>query len=51
MLVIGCDRIRSKVRQFVIGEGDNNPAYHTHYTYKYAFRGLLPMEEAYAALG
>lgn len=50
MVVIGCDGIRSKVRQFVIG-GDNNPAHHAHYTHKYAFRGLVPMDKAYAALG
>ncbi|CAI7668877.1 unnamed protein product [Penicillium manginii] len=49
-VVIGCDGIRSKVRQFVIG-GDNNPAHHAHYTHKYAFRGLVPMDKAYAALG
>ena len=47
---IGCDGIRSKVRQFVIG-GDDQPAHHPHYTHKYAFRGLVPMDKAYAALG
>lgn len=49
LLVIGCDGIRSRVRQLVVGE--DNPASYPHYTHKYALRGLIPMTEAVAALG
>lgn len=47
--VIGCDGIRSRVRQLILGE--DHPASHPGYTHKYAFRGLIPMEKAKAALG
>ncbi|KAA6409141.1 MAG: salicylate 1-monooxygenase [Lasallia pustulata] len=47
--VIGCDGIRSRVRQLILGEG--NPASYPGYSHKYAFRGLIPMEKARAALG
>ena len=47
--VIGCDGIRSRVRQLVLG-GDN-PASYPGYSHKYAFRGLVPMAKAKAALG
>ena len=47
--VIGCDGIKSRVRQLLLGE--NNPASFPHYSHKCAFRGLIPMEEAIAALG
>ena len=47
--MIGCDGIRSRVRQLVLGE--DNPASYPHYSHKYAIRGLIPMEKARAALG
>ena len=50
MLVIGCDGIRSRVRQLVVGDS-NKPAQHPRYTHKYAFRGLIPIEMAYSVLG
>src|SRR5690349_16577971 len=48
-IVIGCDGIRSKVRQYILGEDD--PASYAHYSHKYAVRGLIPMKDAVAALG
>lgn len=48
--MIGCDGIRSRVRQLVAGDG-NKPSHHPQYTHKYAFRGLIPMEMAYSVLG
>lgn len=47
--VIGCDGIKSRVRQILLGE--DNPASYPHYTHKVAFRGLVPMEKAIARLG
>ena len=47
--VIGCDGIRSRVRQLILGE--DNPASYPGYSHKYAFRGLVPMAKAKAALG
>ena len=47
--VIGCDGIKSRVRELILGEG--NPASYPHYTHKVAYRGLVPMEEATARLG
>ncbi|KAF5865101.1 hypothetical protein ETB97_005342 [Aspergillus alliaceus] len=47
--VIGCDGIKSRVRELVLGEG--NPASYPHYTHKLAYRGLVPMEKATARLG
>jgi len=49
LLVIGCDGIRSRVRQLILGE--HNPESYPSYTNKYAFRGLIPMDKAEAALG
>ncbi|KAI0419613.1 hypothetical protein F5X98DRAFT_68314 [Xylaria grammica] len=48
-IVIGCDGIRSQVRQFVLGK--ENPAAYPRYTNKFCFRALLPMKEAEEALG
>ncbi|PYH86774.1 FAD/NAD(P)-binding domain-containing protein [Aspergillus uvarum CBS 121591] len=46
--VIGCDGIRSRVRQILLaGEAEAEPVF----TGKYAYRGLIPMEEAVTALG
>lgn len=47
--MIGCDGIRSRIRQLVLGE--ENPASYPHYSHKYAVRGLVPMDKAKAALG
>lgn len=49
LAVIGCDGIKSRVRQLIVGE--NHPAAHPTYTHKYAYRGLIPMEKAKEALG
>ncbi|KAI0503206.1 hypothetical protein F5B22DRAFT_640309 [Xylaria bambusicola] len=48
-IVIGCDGIRSRVRQIILGE--NSPAAHPKYTNKFCFRALLPMDKARAVLG
>ncbi|KAK3704137.1 hypothetical protein LTR37_013977 [Vermiconidia calcicola] len=47
--VIGCDGIKSRVRQSILGP--DHPALVPSYTYKYAYRGLVPMEEAIKAIG
>ncbi|KAI0111196.1 hypothetical protein GGR51DRAFT_69381 [Nemania sp. FL0031] len=48
-VVIGCDGIRSRVRQLVLGEA--NPAAYPRYTNKFCFRALLPMDKARAVVG
>lgn len=46
--VIGCDGVKSRVRQILLAEhGNNEPVF----TGKYAYRGLIPMDEAVKALG
>ncbi|KAH8900542.1 FAD/NAD(P)-binding domain-containing protein [Thozetella sp. PMI_491] len=47
--VIGCDGIHSQVRKILIG--NDHPAANPVYTHKCAYRGLVPMEEAVAAIG
>ncbi|PYI32371.1 FAD binding domain-containing protein [Aspergillus indologenus CBS 114.80] len=47
--VIGCDGIKSRVREILFGEG--NPVSYPHYTHEVAYRTLIPMEAAIAALG
>lgn len=47
--VIGCDGIKSKARPWLLGEDD--PAAHAFFSGKYAYRGLIPMEEAVEILG
>lgn len=47
--VIGCDGIKSKVRQTIVGFG--HPSAHPVYTHKYAYRGLVPMEQAVEVIG
>ncbi|KAK5114292.1 hypothetical protein LTR62_002543 [Meristemomyces frigidus] len=47
--LIGCDGIKSNVRLAVIGR--DTPASHAVFTGKYAYRGLIPMDEAAALLG
>ncbi|KAL2020613.1 hypothetical protein VTK56DRAFT_8103 [Thermocarpiscus australiensis] len=54
--VIGCDGIRSRVRQLILlpsapGTEDLPPSAHPHYTQKFCFRALVPMPDAVAALG
>lgn len=47
--VIGCDGVKSRTRQILLGEKQEkiNPTF----TGKYAYRGLIPMEKAAKALG
>lgn len=47
--LIGCDGVKSRVRQIVLGE--RAPAAHAAFTGKYAYRGLVPMEKAVGLLG
>lgn len=47
--VVGCDGIRSVVRQMVLGSADG--AARAAFTGKYAYRGLVPMEAAVRLLG
>ncbi|KAI0134359.1 hypothetical protein BJ170DRAFT_716867 [Xylariales sp. AK1849] len=48
-VVIGCDGIKSRVRQILLGE--DNPASYPSFAHQVAFRGLVSMERAVAALG
>ncbi|KAF2706932.1 salicylate 1-hydroxylase-like protein [Pleomassaria siparia CBS 279.74] len=45
--VIGCDGIKSRTRELVLGEGDAKPVF----SGKYAYRGLIPMTEAKKIMG
>ncbi|KAI5861324.1 mannitol 1-phosphate dehydrogenase [Durotheca rogersii] len=45
--VIGCDGIKSRTRQILLGEDEAKPVF----TGKYAYRGLIPMEKATEILG
>ena len=47
--VIGCDGIKSRVRQIVVGA--DHPSAQPVYTHKYAYRGLVPMDAAIDAVG
>ncbi|KAF2276778.1 putative salicylate hydroxylase [Westerdykella ornata] len=47
--VVGCDGIRSCVRQYVLGL--ENPLDNVTYTRKYVYRGLVPMKTAVERLG
>ncbi|RDW79370.1 salicylate hydroxylase-4 [Coleophoma cylindrospora] len=47
--VVGADGVKSHVRQSILGA--TNPESHANYTYKYAYRGLIPMDKAIAELG
>jgi salicylate hydroxylase len=47
--VIGCDGVHSRVRKILVGL--DHPAAEPTYTHKYAYRGLVPMEEAIKAIG
>ncbi|PWY82488.1 salicylate hydroxylase [Aspergillus eucalypticola CBS 122712] len=48
-LVIGCDGIKSQVRQIIVGA--DHPSAKPSYTHKYAYRGLVPMDKAVEAIG
>lgn len=47
--VIGCDGIKSATRKWVLGKDD--PTSEAVFSGKYAYRGLIPMEEAVEMLG
>ncbi|KIX92833.1 uncharacterized protein Z520_11496 [Fonsecaea multimorphosa CBS 102226] len=47
--VIGCDGIKSRVRQIIVGK--DHPSSKPSYTHKYAYRGLVQMEDAIKAVG
>jgi salicylate hydroxylase len=47
--VVGADGVKSHVRQSLLGA--EKPESHAGYTFKYAYRGLIPMEKAVAELG
>ncbi|KAL1953766.1 hypothetical protein VTO42DRAFT_2297 [Malbranchea cinnamomea] len=47
--VIGCDGIKSRVRQIVVGAA--HPSAQPSYSHKYAYRGLIPMQKAVEAIG
>jgi salicylate hydroxylase len=47
--VVGCDGIKSAVRRYVVGE--DSPSAWPGYTYKYAYRALVPMNDAINAVG
>ncbi|KAH0492024.1 hypothetical protein TgHK011_003421 [Trichoderma gracile] len=47
--VIGCDGIKSVCRDFVLGK--DNPLSQPVFTGKHAYRGLIPMDRAIAAIG
>ncbi|KAI9376433.1 hypothetical protein BJX61DRAFT_538810 [Aspergillus egyptiacus] len=48
-IVIGCDGIRSRVRQLLFGS--DTPISQPHYTHKVAYRGLVPIDLASSRLG
>ena len=47
--LVGCDGIKSRVRQILLGK--DNEASTAKFTGKYAYRGLIPMEKAVGLLG
>ena len=47
--VVGCDGIKSRTRQLILGE--HHEAAHAQFTGKYCYRGLIPMEKAVSLLG
>ena len=47
--VIACDGIKSRLREILLGKG--NPASYPHYTHKFAYRGMVPMDKALQVLG
>jgi salicylate hydroxylase len=47
--VIGCDGVKSRTRQILLGE--KSEVLHPSFTHKYAYRGLIPMDKAVEAVG
>jgi salicylate hydroxylase len=47
--VIGCDGVKARTRHLLLG--DNHPSINAAFTGKYAYRGLVPMEKAFKAVG
>ncbi|CVL08607.1 related to salicylate 1-monooxygenase [Fusarium proliferatum] len=47
--VVGCDGIKSKVREILVGA--DHPSSKCSYTHKYAYRGMIPMPQAVEVLG
>ena len=47
--ILGCDGIKSRVRQALFGA--DHPCVQPTFTHKYAYRALVPMDDAIAALG
>ncbi|KAE8442284.1 hypothetical protein EG329_003484 [Mollisiaceae sp. DMI_Dod_QoI] len=47
--VIGCDGVKSRARQILLGENYQNTE--PTFTGKYAYRGLIPMDKAVRAIG
>ncbi|KAJ4128744.1 hypothetical protein NW765_013135 [Fusarium oxysporum] len=47
--VVGCDGIKSKVREILFGA--DHPSSKCSYTHKYAYRGMIPMRQAVEVLG
>ncbi|KAG5979472.1 hypothetical protein E4U43_006888, partial [Claviceps pusilla] len=48
-VLLACDGIKSKVRQLLFGA--HHPCAHPSYTHKYAYRALVPMQDAIETLG
>ncbi|KAF5655134.1 hypothetical protein F25303_816 [Fusarium sp. NRRL 25303] len=47
--IVGCDGIKSKVRELLVGA--DHPSSKCSYTHKYAYRGMIPMPQAVEVLG
>ncbi|KAF5624806.1 salicylate 1-monooxygenase [Fusarium tjaetaba] len=47
--VVGCDGIKSKLRDILVGA--DHPSSKCSYTHKYAYRGMIPMPQAIEVLG
>jgi salicylate hydroxylase len=47
--VVGCDGVKSRTREILLGK--SNPMTKPTFTGKYAYRGLITMEKAAAAIG
>lgn len=47
--IVGCDGIKSRVRQVIVGK--DHPSAQPSFSHKYAYRGLAPMQQAIEALG
>jgi salicylate hydroxylase len=49
--VVGCDGVKSRVRQIMLTRTGDTEAINPQFTGKYAYRGLIPMDEAVVAFG